>query len=133
MRRRNLKSRHLEMISIGGAIGTGLFYGSSWSIKQAGPAITIVYLLAAVAIYFIVRALGEMAVEEPVSGSFVSYANRYIGRFAGFCLRLEFPYFLILSTTAAEFNALRNVYPVLVSVDSDLVDGFMRYGHVVPD
>lgn len=103
--RRNLKSRHLEMISIGGAIGTGLFYGSSWSIKQAGPAITIVYLLAAVAIYFIVRALGEMAVEEPVSGSFVSYANRYIGRFAGFVCGWN-SLILILSTTAAEFNAL---------------------------
>lgn len=103
--RRNLKSRHLEMIAIGGAIGTGLFYGSSWAIKQAGPAITIVYLLAAIAIYFIVRSLGEMAVEEPVSGSFVSYANRYVGRFAGFLCGWN-SLALILSTTAAEFNAL---------------------------
>ncbi len=103
--RRNLKSRHIEMIAIGGAIGTGLFYGSSWAIKTAGPAITLVYLLAAVAIYCIVRALGEMAVEEPVSGSFVSYANRYLHRFAAFLCGWN-SFVQILAVSAAELNAL---------------------------
>ncbi|GAA3332855.1 hypothetical protein GCM10020331_094600 [Ectobacillus funiculus] len=82
--KRGLSSRHIQMIAIGGAIGTGLFYGSSWSISAGGPAILLMYLIVGIAIYFIMRALGEMAVEEPVSGTYVSYANRYIHRFAGF-------------------------------------------------
>ncbi|SPK75898.1 Uncharacterized amino acid permease YtnA (plasmid) [Cupriavidus taiwanensis] len=105
--RRDLKSRHIQMIAIGGAIGTGLFYGSSWAIKTAGPAIILTYLVAAVAIYFVMRALGEMAVEEPVSGSYISYSNRYIHRFAGF-LNGWNAFIFLLATSAAELNALGN-------------------------
>lgn len=103
--KRNLKSRHIEMIAIGGAIGTGLFYGSAWAIKTAGPAISLVYLLAAIAIYVIVRCLGEMAVEEPVSGSFVSYARRYVSPYLGFLCGWN-SFVSILAVTAAELNAL---------------------------
>lgn len=95
------------MIAIGGAIGTGLFYGSSWAIKTAGPAFILTYLVAAVAIYFVMRALGEMAVEEPVSGSYISYSNRYIHRFAGFLNGWD-PVIFLLATSAAELNALGN-------------------------
>ncbi|MEX3980498.1 amino acid permease [Paraburkholderia sp. EG287A] len=105
--KRDLKNRHIQMIAIGGAIGTGLFYGSSWAIKTAGPAILLVYLLAAIAIYFVMRALGEMAVEEPVSGSYVSYSNRYIHRFAGF-LNGWNAFIFLLATSAADLNALGN-------------------------
>ncbi|AFQ51140.1 D-alanine/D-serine/glycine permease [Burkholderia sp. A9] len=105
--KRDLKNRHIQMIAIGGAIGTGLFYGSSWAIRTAGPAILIVYLLAAVAIYFVMRALGEMAVEEPVSGSYVSYSNRYIHRFVGF-LNGWNAFIFLLATSAADLNALGN-------------------------
>ncbi|HDR9173060.1 TPA: amino acid permease [Burkholderia vietnamiensis] len=105
--KRDLKNRHIQMIAIGGAIGTGLFYGSSWAIKTAGPAILLVYLLAAVAIYFVMRALGEMAVEEPVSGSYVSYSNRYIHRFVGF-LNGWNAFIFLLATSAADLNALGN-------------------------
>ncbi len=103
--KRDLKNRHIQMIAIGGAIGTGLFYGSSWAIKTAGPAIILVYLLAALAIYFVMRALGEMAVEEPVSGSYISYSNRYIHRFAGF-LNGWNAFIFLLATSAADLNAL---------------------------
>lgn len=103
--KRDLSARHIQMIAMGGAIGTGLFYGASWAIKTAGPAILLVYLLAAGAIYFVMRALGEMAVEEPVSGSYVSYANRYIHRFAGF-LNGWNAFIFLLATSAAELNAL---------------------------
>lgn len=103
--KRGLKSRHIQMIAIGGAIGTGLFYGSGWAIRQAGPSILITYLIAAVAIYFIMRALGEMAVEEPVSGSYISYSNRYIHRYVGFLLGWN-PLIFIIAGTAAELNAL---------------------------
>ncbi len=105
--KRDLKNRHIQMIAIGGAIGTGLFYGSSWAIKTAGPAILLVYIVAAIAIYFVMRALGEMAVEEPVSGSYVSYSNRYIHRFVGF-LNGWYAFIFLLATSAADLNALGN-------------------------
>lgn len=86
---RGLKNRHIQMIALGGAIGTGLFYGSGTSIKLVGPGISLSYLIGGVAIFFIMRALGEMSVEEPVSGSFSHYAYRYWGDFAGFFFWLE--------------------------------------------
>lgn len=103
--KRELKSRHIQMIAIGGSIGTGLFYGSAWSIKTAGPAIIMMYMIVAVAIYFIMRALGEMAVEEPVSGSYISYSNRYIHRFVGF-LNGWNAFVFLLAGSSAYLNAL---------------------------
>ena len=81
---RGLKNRHLQMIALGGAIGTGLFYGSASTIALAGPAITLAYLFGGTIIFLIMRMLGEMAVEEPVSGSFSYYAAKYWGAFPGF-------------------------------------------------
>ena len=81
---RGLKERHIQMIALGGAIGVGLFYGSASTIKMAGPAIMIAYLIGGIFIFTIMRALGELAVAEPVSGSFSYYANKYLGSFAGY-------------------------------------------------
>ena len=81
---RGLKNRHLQMIALGGAIGTGLFYGSASTIALAGPAVMLSYLLGGIVIFFIMRMLGEMAVDEPVSGSFSYYAAKYWGAFPGF-------------------------------------------------
>lgn len=81
---RGLKNRHIQMIALGGAIGTGLFYGSATVVKMAGPAITLSYLLGGIIIFFIMRALGEMAVDQPVSGSFSQYAYQYWGELPGF-------------------------------------------------
>jgi len=81
---RGLKNRHLQMIALGGAIGTGLFYGSAPTIAMAGPAIALSYLIGGTVIFLIMRMLGEMAVEEPVSGSFSYYASKYWGAFPGF-------------------------------------------------
>ncbi|MGI5467380.1 amino acid permease [Streptomyces sp. CA-132043] len=103
--KRDLKSRHIQMIAIGGTIGTGLFYGSGWAVETAGPAVILTYVVAAVAIYFIMRALGEMSVEEPVSGAYISYSNRYIHRFAGF-LNGWNAFVFLLATSAAELNSL---------------------------
>jgi L-asparagine transporter-like permease len=72
------------MIALGGAIGTGLFYGSASVVKMAGPAITLSYLLGGIIIFFIMRALGEMSVDHPVSGSFSQYAYQYWGELPGF-------------------------------------------------
>ncbi len=82
--KRGLKNRHLQMIALGGAIGTGLFYGSASTIALAGPSVMLSYLLGGIVIFFIMRMLGEMAVDEPVSGSFSYYAAKYWGGFPGF-------------------------------------------------
>ena len=75
---------HIQLIALGGAIGTGLFYGSSESIQLAGPSILLAYLVGGLAIFMIVRALSEMAVEDPKAGAFSYYATRYWSRRAGF-------------------------------------------------
>ncbi len=79
-----LSKRHILMIALGSAIGTGFFFGAGESIKLAGPAILLSYAIGGIMMYIIVRALGEMAVAEPSSGSFSYYADKYIGNYAGF-------------------------------------------------
>lgn len=81
---RNLKNRHIQMIALGGAIGTGLFYGSANSAQMAGPAVLLAYAIGGLAIFFIMRALGEMSCHTPVSGAFSYYATENWGRFPGF-------------------------------------------------
>ena len=82
--RKSLKNRHIQLIALGGAIGTGLFYGSSESIALAGPSILLAYLVGGFAIFMIVRALSEMSVEDPKAGAFSYYATRYWSKRAGF-------------------------------------------------
>ncbi|NKX86674.1 amino acid permease [Nocardia coubleae] len=81
---RGLNPRTIQMIAIGGAIGTGLFYGSGAAIEQAGPSLILAYLAAGLAIFVIMRALGELLTYRPVSGSFAEYAHEFLGRFSGF-------------------------------------------------
>jgi AAT family amino acid transporter/D-serine/D-alanine/glycine transporter len=81
---RELQSRHIQLIAIGGAIGVGLFLGSASAIKTAGPAILINYIVAGLIIFLIMRALGELVLYKPVSGSFSTYASEFIGEWAGF-------------------------------------------------
>lgn len=75
--KRNLKDRHIEMIALGCAIGTGLFYGSASTIQMVGPGVVLSYLIGGFFIYLVVRALAEMSVYHPVSGSFSTYAYQY--------------------------------------------------------
>lgn len=82
--RRNLQNRHIQMIALGGAIGTGLFYGSAGSAMIAGPSVLLTYALGGLAIFLIMRALGEMSWHTPVSGAFSYYATQNWGRFPGF-------------------------------------------------
>lgn len=82
--RRDLKNRHIQMIALGGAIGTGLFYGSAASIQLAGPSILLGYLIGGTVIFLIIRALGEMSVDHPVSGAFSHYAYENWSPRAGF-------------------------------------------------
>ncbi len=82
--RRGLSTRHIRFMALGSAIGTGLFYGSASAIKLAGPSVLLAYLIGGAAIYMMMRALGEMAVRNPVSGSFGQYTSQYLGRYLGF-------------------------------------------------
>ncbi|SDV49635.1 amino acid permease [Chitinasiproducens palmae] len=81
---RALKNRHIQLIALGGAIGTGLFMGIAQTIKMAGPSVLLGYALAGVIAFLIMRQLGEMVVEEPIAGSFSHFAYRYWGGFAGY-------------------------------------------------
>ncbi|WP_044043673.1 amino acid permease [Caballeronia insecticola] len=82
--RRGLKSRHIQLIALGGAIGTGLFLGVAQTIKLAGPSVLLGYAIAGLMAFFIMRQLGEMIVDEPVAGSFSHFADKYWGHAAGF-------------------------------------------------
>lgn len=72
------------MIALGGAIGTGLFFGLAKTIHLTGPSIILAYLIGGVIIYIISAALGEMTIHNPSSGAFSEYARIYLGNFAGF-------------------------------------------------
>ena len=87
---RRLTQRQLTMLAIGGAIGVGLFLGSSVTIRLAGPAVIITYLFGAVITMIVAYALAEMAVIHPVAGSFGVYAETYLSSWAGFAVRATY-------------------------------------------
>ena len=75
---RGLKNRHLQMISLGGVIGSGYFLGTGYVLEKAGPAAILAYLLGGVIVLCVMLSLAELAVAKPVSGSFVAYARENI-------------------------------------------------------
>ena len=81
---KSLKPRQIQMIAIGGAIGTGLFLGAGARLELAGPALAIVYLACGAFSFLILRALGELVMYRPTSGSFVSYAREFLGERGSF-------------------------------------------------
>lgn len=102
---RGLEERHITLMSLGAAIGVGLFLGSTTSIKLAGPGIIVEYAIAGVIMFFIMRALGEMAIHKPVSGSFSQYAHDYLGPLAGYLTGWTY-WFLWIVTCMAEITAV---------------------------
>ncbi|MBC8944551.1 MULTISPECIES: amino acid permease [Xenorhabdus] len=82
--KRGLKNRHIQLIALGGSVGTGLFLGIAQTIKMAGPSVLLGYAISGFIAFLIMRQLGEMVVEEPVAGSFSHFAYKYWGNFAGF-------------------------------------------------
>ncbi|KAL7667344.1 Amino acid permease/ SLC12A domain-containing protein [[Candida] zeylanoides] len=86
---RSLKSRHLQMIAIGGSIGTGLFIGSGYALSQSGPASVLIgYTLVGFSMFCVVMALGELSVQFPVSGSFNAFFSRFLEPTWGWLLGL---------------------------------------------
>ena len=102
---RGLQERHIRLMALGSAIGVGLFLGSASAIKLAGPAILLSYLLGGLAIFIIMRALGEMAVQNPVAGSFSRYAQDYLGPLPGYLTGWNY-WFMWLMTCIAEITAV---------------------------
>jgi GABA permease len=94
--RPGLRSRHLSMIAIGGVIGAGLFVGSGSGIAAAGPAILLSYALVGALVVLVMRMLGEMAAANPTSGSFSAYADRALGRWAGFSIGWLYWFFWVV-------------------------------------
>ncbi len=99
-----LKTRHILMIALGSAIGTGLFFGTGESIGLTGPSILLAYLIGGIIMYWVIRALGEMTVHEPHPGSFSYYAYKYIGNFAGFISGWNY-WFLYIIVSMLELTA----------------------------
>jgi amino acid transporter, AAT family len=87
---RQLSTRQMAMIAIGGAIGTGLFLGSSLAVRTAGPAVILSYVMGAVIALLLMGVLSEMAVAHPTAGSFGVYAELYVSRWAGFVVRYTY-------------------------------------------
>lgn len=102
---RGLKNRHIQLIAIGGAIGTGLFLGSGKSIHFAGPSIMLVYFVIGLALFFMMRALGELLMYKPITGSFTHFAETFIGPWAGFITGWTY-WFCWIVTGIAEITAV---------------------------
>ena len=82
--KRDLKNRHVQLIAIGGTIGTGLFLGSGKAIQLAGPSIIFAYLIIGIALFFVMRALGELLLSNAGYQSFTEFAEEYIGPWAAY-------------------------------------------------
>lgn len=111
---RGLKRRHLQMIAIGGSIGTGLFLAMGGTIRDAGPGGAIVgYAIMGIVVYLMMTALGEMATRYPVPGAFTAYANRFVDQAWGFTNGWSY-WFGSSMTVAAGADRRRNYCKVLV-------------------
>jgi L-asparagine permease len=94
---KSLTSRHVNMIAIGGAIGTGLFLGAGGRLADAGPSLFIAYAVCGLFAFLVVRALGELVLHRPSSGAFVSYAREFLGEKGAYTA--GWMYFLNWATT----------------------------------
>ncbi|HEY9577277.1 MAG TPA: amino acid permease [Pseudobacillus sp.] len=102
---RGLEERHITLMSLGACIGVGLFLGSATTIKMAGPAILLAYIVAGAVMFVIMRSLGEMAIENPVAGSFSRYAQDNLGPIYGYITGWNY-WFLWIVTCMAEITAV---------------------------
>lgn len=103
--KRELKPRHMNMIAIGGAIGTGLFVALGYNITAAGPGgALLAYAIMGILVYFLMTSLGEMSTQIPITGSFASYCTRFVDPALGFAVGWNYWYSWSI-TVAAEIVA----------------------------
>lgn len=103
--KRGLKNRHIQLIALGGAVGTGLFLGSAQTISMAGPSVILGYAIGGIIAFLIMRQLGEMITEEPVAGTFSHFSYKYWGPFAGFLSGWNY-WMLFVLVSMAELTAV---------------------------
>ncbi|GAW99326.1 amino acid permease [Secundilactobacillus mixtipabuli] len=82
--KRTLSNRHVQMIALGGTIGTGLFLGASTSIKKTGPSIILVYIIIGAFFFLMMRGIGEMLYQDPSQHTFIAFISRYLGDRTGY-------------------------------------------------
>lgn len=114
--RRSLKNRHIQMLAFGGVIGVGLFYGASVSVKIAGPAVLIDFILCGIIVSIVMKALGEMTIARPMAGSFSMYAREMFGEGMGFVTAGMWWFFwvaTVMSELAAIGKLLEVWFPVM--------------------
>ncbi|TAJ49141.1 MAG: amino acid permease [Herbiconiux sp.] len=115
---KSLKPRQLQMIAIGGAIGTGLFLGAGGRLHEAGPLLVVDYAVCGFFAFLILRALGELVLHRPSSGSFVSYAREFYGEKAAYVS--GWMYFLNWAMTAIVDSTAVAVYVQYWSLFTDV-------------
>jgi len=120
---KDLKSRQIQMMAIGGAIGTGLFLGSGARLAAVGPAIVLVYAVCGICAFMVMRALGELIMHRPTTGSFVSYSREFFGEglafYSGWIYWLHWAMTAIADITAAAvyMNFFKHYIPILDGID----------------
>ncbi|QNQ82843.1 amino acid permease [Lactobacillus sp. PV037] len=128
--KRSMSAGQMEMISLGGAIGVGLFMGSTSTIKWTGPSVLLAYMFVGVILYIVMRALGEMLYVNPTTGSFADYATDYISPLAGYLAEWAavFQYIVVgISEVIAAISYLKVWWPNI----SDLWTGLIIIGFLV--
>ena len=115
-----LKTRHLTMMSIAGVIGAALFVGSGKIIHNTGPAVVLAYAAGGIVVMLIMRMLGEMATSSPNTGSFSAYADKAIGRWAGFTIGWLYWWFwtLLMAWEAYVAGMILNSWFPAVSINT---------------
>ncbi|MEY8441676.1 amino acid permease [Lactobacillaceae bacterium 24-114] len=112
--RRSMTANQMEMISLGGAIGVGLFMGSTSTIKWTGPSVLLAYAFVGLILYIVMRALGEMIYINPGTGSFADYATEYVHPLAGYLAKWAnvFEYIVVgMSEVVASTEYLKFWWP----------------------
>ncbi|MCG1535974.1 amino acid permease [Staphylococcus epidermidis] len=106
---RELNNRHIQLIAIGGAIGTGLFLGSGQTISLTGPSLLFTYMLIGIVLFAFMRALGELLLSNSKFNSFVDIANEYLGPFGGFVIGWTYWVCWIVSSMS-DLTAMRQYF-----------------------
>ena len=109
---RNLKSRHIQLIALGGTIGTGLFLGSGKSIHLAGPSIVLAYCITGLICFFLMRAMGELLLSDLNTHSFIDFITKYLGEKIGFIA--GWTYWICWITIAMADVTATGLYRILV-------------------
>ncbi|WP_051138026.1 amino acid permease [Burkholderia cepacia] len=123
---KKLKPRHVRMIAMGGAIGTGLFLGAGGRLQSAGPALALTYLGCGVFAFFIMRALGELVMHRPTCGSFASYTREFMGERASFVT--GWMYYLAWAATGIADSTAIAIYLKYWTIFSDVPQWVIALG-----